>query len=110
MNEYRRYHALIEQKVDIFIECCDNYIKKHYKNLKVWVIKDEQASMVGIGDPDKLFHSKDFGFIIPYETVIQNHDEAVNEFIFKLDHFIKVAKTTNKFKIFNDDSQQSETS
>jgi len=107
MNENRRYHILIEQQIDIFIECCKNYIEE--KKLKVWAIKDEASSMVGIGDPDKLFHSKDFGFVLPYETIIGRHDDAFEEFIFKLEHFIKLANNTNKFKVFKNDAKSEQT-
>jgi len=106
MNDNRRYHILIEQQIDIFVECCKKYIEK--ANLKVWAIKDELTSMVGIGDPDKLFHSKDFGFVMPYETIINNRDEAFEEFAFKLEHFIKVAKETDKFSKFKNVDEHGE--
>mgnify|MGYP000847521228 FL=1 len=96
--ENRRFHILIEQQIDIFIECCKKYLTT--QNLKVWVIKNEIDSIVGIGDPDKLFHSKDFGFTIPYEMIISNHDNAFEEFVFKLNHFIKIANSSDKFKAF----------
>lgn len=96
--ENRRYHILIEKQVDAFIECCQKYLTT--QNIKVWVIKDEVISMVGIGDPDKLFHNKDFGFTIPYETILTNHDNAFDEFVFKLNHFIKIASASDKFKAF----------
>lgn len=104
MNENRRYHILIEQQVDIFVEVCKNRLKELGLQDSVWVVKHEEESMVGIGDPDKLPHSKDFGFVFYYEQIISRPNDAIEEFKFKLDHFVKVAKSTGKFKVFKDGS------
>ncbi|MDO8641088.1 MAG: hypothetical protein Q7R33_06050 [Nitrosarchaeum sp.] len=101
MNDTRRYHRIVEQQVDIFIDLCKKLIQQRGLESKIWVQKDEQESIVGIGDPDKLVHHKDFGFAFYYEMIIsQKLEDVVAEFVFKLDHFIKLANTTNKFPKF----------
>lgn len=99
-QENRRYHIIIEQKVDIFIDVCQKYIEKYQLQKFVWIIKDEQNSVIGVGNPDKLLHSKDFGFSIYYETIIEDMNTAVDLFKLKLNHFIKLAKSTDKFPAF----------
>jgi len=104
-DDTRRFHRIIEQQVDIFVDVC----KKHVEDkglTKVWVIKDEEASLVSIGNPDKLQHNKDFGFSMYYETIVFNLDEAVNEFLFKLNHFIKVAQATDRYSAFKNGKTQ----
>lgn len=104
MNDNRRYHRIIEQEVDIFVNVCQKIVKDK-KLDKVWVTKDEQLSVVSIGDPDKATYSKNFGFSMYYETIVGQIDEAINEFLFKLNHFIKVAESSDKFKIFKNDTK-----
>lgn len=100
MNETRRYHRIIEQQVDIFIEICKRHINEKGLENKIWVVKDEQASVVSIGNPDKLPHNRDFGFTMYYESIVPSLDDAVGEFVFKLDHFIKVAQTSDRYTVF----------
>jgi len=100
MIEQRRYHILIEQKVDVFIDICKKAIQAKNLENKIWVEKNEISSMVGIGDPDKLMHNKDFGFSFSYEAIIERFEDTIYEFEFKLDHYIKTANSTNKFKNF----------
>jgi hypothetical protein len=102
MNETRRYHKIIEQQVDIFIEICKRHVKEKNLESKIWVVKDEQMSCVSIGNPDKLPHSRDFGFTMYYESIVPSLDDAVSEFVFKLDHFIKVAQTSDRYSVFKD--------
>jgi hypothetical protein len=109
MIEQRRYHIIIEQKVDVFIQVCETYIKKYGIEKKVWVVKDQLNSLVGIGDPDKLTHSKDYGFTIFYEAILDDMNKAVDLFKFKLEHFIKVAKTTDKFQAFKIKNDENKT-
>jgi hypothetical protein len=98
-----RFYRIVEQQVDIFVEICKNHIKDKNLNIdKIWVIKDQESSVVGIGDPDKLMHNKDFGFVFYYETIFNNLENAVDEFKFKLDHYIKVSNSTDRFPIFKD--------
>jgi len=104
MSENRRYHILIEQQINIFIDVCRSRLKEQGLENKVWVVKHEEESIVGIGDPDKLPHSKDFGFVFYYEQILGKMEDAIAEFQFKLDHFIKVARSTGKFKVFKDGS------
>ena len=100
-TDNRRYHIIIEQTIDIFVNICQQYIKTKGLEKKVWVIKDEQQSVVTIGDPDKLFDCKDFGFAFYYEMILSRKmNEAVDEFIFKLEHFIKHANATGRFSVF----------
>lgn len=106
MNDNRRYHILIEQQIDIFVDVCKEIITKKNLSKQVWVIKDEDMSVVGIGDPDKLIYKKDFGFALYYEMIIGRLSEAVDEFRFKLDHFIKLANTTDRFEAFKNDQKQ----
>ena len=109
MSENRRYHVLIEQQIDIFVDVAKHRLEELGLQDKVWVVKYEEESAVGIGDPDKLPHSKDFGFIFYYEQIIGKMDDAIQEFKFKLDHFVKVAKSTGRFKVFKDASSQEQT-
>jgi len=100
-NDIRRYHVLIEQKINIFIDICNRIITEKKLNKKIWVYKDELGSAVGIGDPDKPLQGKDYGFVFYYEMILEKDlGDAVKEFEFKLDHFIKVANTSDKFKSF----------
>jgi len=102
-----RFFKIVDQQIDMFIEVCRRCIKDKGLDSKIWVIKDEEASVVGIGDPDKLMHNKDFGFVFYYEMIISRpFEDAVDEFKFKLDHFIKTAKLTGKFAAFNDEKKQ----
>jgi hypothetical protein len=104
MNDNRRYHVIIEQQVDIFIEACKKVIEQ--KGLtKIWVTKDEETSMVYIGDPDKASFNKDAGFTFYYEMIVNRLDDAMTEFIFKLNHFIKVARSTDRYKVFKNDKK-----
>ena len=101
-----RFLRVVEQQVDIFVEICRKYIEQKGLDKKIWVTKDEEASVVGIGDPDKVFHSKDYGFCFYYEMIFNRFDEAIEEFKFKLDHFIKLSKQTNKFPAFRDGKEK----
>jgi hypothetical protein len=101
MLEQRRYHRLIEQKIDIFVDICNKIVTEKGLSKKVWVFKDELMSVVGIGDPDKSMVSKDYGFVFYYEMILDREmGDVVEEFMFKLEHFIKLANTTDKFKVF----------
>jgi hypothetical protein len=106
MIEQRRYHIIIEQKVDIFVQVCQKYIKLTSLEKKVWVTKDEMASLVGIGDPDKIVSSKDYGFAVYYEAILDDFGAAVELFRFKLNHFIKTAQTTNRFQVFKNGKKE----
>jgi hypothetical protein len=100
MNEMGRYHKLIEQQVDIFIEICKRHVIDKGLSDKIWVTKDEVMSAVSIGNPDKMPHNRDFGFTMYYESIVPSIDNAVEEFVFKLDHFIKVAHTSDRYAVF----------
>ena len=98
-----RFYRIVEQQVDLFVEICQKHIiEKGIDPKKVWVIKNQKDSVVGIGDPDKLMHNKDFGFVFYYEMIFNKLDDAISEFKFKLGHFIKVSNSTNKFPAFRD--------
>lgn len=104
-----RFYRIVEQQVDIFVEVCKDYIKnKGLDTKKVWVIKDQENSVVGIGDPDKLMHNRDFGFVFYYEMIFNKLEDAVNEFKFKLDHFIKISNSTDRFPVFKDVKKKSD--
>jgi hypothetical protein len=106
MNDSRRYHKIIENQVDMFVDLCKKIIDAKGLKDKIWVIKDEDMSAVSIGDPDKMSHNKDFGFTMYYEMIVNRLSEAAEEFDFKLEHFIKVANSTDRFKRFkNNDSK-----
>ena len=109
MNEFRRYHILIEQQVDLFISLCSKIVKDRNIDKTVWVSKEEESSMVCAGNPDKVYYSKDFGFTIPYEAIMKDISEAIELFVFKLDHFIKLAQSTNKFSAFKNDKTHKST-
>lgn len=96
-----RFYRIVEQQIDLFVEICQKYIKdKNLDTSKVWVIKDFENSVVGIGDPDKLMHNRDFGFVFYYEMIFNKLDDAVSEFKFKLDHFIKLSNSSDRFPAF----------
>jgi hypothetical protein len=103
-----RYYRIVEQQIDVFITICERYIEQRGLKGKVWVTKDEEMSVVGIGDPDKLKQSKDYGFVFYYEMIIgRDLQEVVDEFKFKLDHFIKHANSSSRFKVFrNEENKQ----
>ena len=102
-----RFLRIVEQQIDVFITICNRYIDERGLKGKVWVTKDEELSVVGIGDPDKLKHSKDYGFTFYYEMIIgRNLQEVVDEFKFKLDHFIKFANSSGRFKVFKNEERQ----
>lgn len=105
MNDRRRYHVIIERQVDMFVDLCRKIIDSKRLKDKIWVEKDEDMSIVNVGDPDKLSYHKNFGFTIPYEMIVNRLTEAAEEFDFKLDHFIKVANSTDRFKRFKNDSK-----
>lgn len=105
MNDNRRYHVIIEKQVDMFVDLCRKIIED--KGLtKVWITKDEKESIVGIGDPDKATFCKDFGFTFYYEMIVGRLEDAVNEFIFKLNHFTKVAQSSDRFKVFKNGNEK----
>lgn len=95
-----RYHNLIEQIIDQFILVCQNRVDEVGLGKKVWVTKDLEDSMVNVGDPDRISSSRDFGFSIPYETILSDFSDGYNEFNFKLEHFIKIANSMDKFNVF----------
>jgi len=101
-----RFNRLVEQQIDLFISICQKYIDQQGLKDKVWITKDEESSVIGIGDPDKLVHNRDYGFTFYYEMIIgRDLQEVVDEFKFKLSHFIKLANTTDKFKAFRNDKK-----
>jgi|GEM_PF-4061465 len=103
-----RFYQLVEKNIDIFIEICKLHIKKRHLENKIKVIKDEQLSVVAIGDPNVQIMNKNFGFVFYYEMIFGRDLQDVNdEFKFKLDHFIKTANQTNKFPAFKNEKQES---
>jgi hypothetical protein len=100
-----RFYRIVEQQIDIFIEICQKYITEKGLQDKIWVIKDQEDSSVNIGDPDKLAHNKDFGFVFYYEMIVFKLDDAFNEFKFKFDHFVKTSKLTNRFPAFKNEKK-----
>lgn len=103
-----RFYAIVEKQVDIFVEVCQRYITEKGLQNKVWVIKNQEDSSVSIGDPDKLTHNKDFGFVFYYEMIVFKLEDAVNEFKFKFDHFVKTSKLTNRFQAFKNEKESTD--
>ena len=100
MTPEGRIHRNIELIVDQFVVMCSNRIKELGIDRRVWVSKDFENSMVNVGDPDKISASRNFGFTISYESIMDNFADAYEGFEFKLNHFIKMANSMGKFNAF----------
>ena len=100
-----RIHKIIEHDVDIFISICNTYLDECGLN-EVCASKDIETSIITVGRKDQDHQKPGFGFTIPYESVINNLQNAFDEFKFKVKHFANNIEKFSAFRVKNDKNRK----